>query len=344
MTLVEKVSVVIQLLLAGFLQFAPPVRPELIQKVLGFMVSAIALVFTSAHVPLYLGALPFSTLSIATGLVAFALMPPLLGLLESRFRQHGQRIYSTGVVRETSNRFATHAITNFLGALAAASLVWLARSTNGFDGFLARFTNDAAFNITLPLATIMIFAFVRWQQVDACPDIDERAKRDDAHWERGIAGYSLRHLHQLTNVLYLITVTFTATTAILYLFAYAMEQAKAGKPLTVSWQVILVVVVALSFLYACGSRRSRDHRAVYLTFLTGTPVALGAALVWLSLFRADRARNIAAASVVGIGYGLYCTEAVVSSRGQGEKLHLHYFATTAVAYILVVLLIALNLS
>ena len=83
---------------------------------------------------------------------------------------------------------------------------------------------------------------------------------------------------------------------------------------------------------------------MYLTFLTGTPAALGAVVFWLSWFRDDVIRNFAVVSIVGIGYVLYCVEAVLASRAQGEKLHLNYFSALGIAVVLTVLLGALYLS
>jgi hypothetical protein len=342
MTHVKMASMVLQVILLGFQQFAPNVYPTRIQKTIAFVAGAIALVCTSTGVALYPAELPSGPITLAIVLVAFALIPPLIGLLESRSKDNGQAIYSTRTLPGTSNRFPGHLLTNLLGALAVSSLVWVAHSTPGFDSFSANFSDDVAFNIMLPLATIVMFAFARWQQVSACPDIDERVGRD-SNWEESIAGFSLRHWHQTTNVLYLIAATFVATTSVLYLFAYSMNQAKSGQPLQLSWQVVVTAVVVLSFLFACGGPWSREHRAVYLTFLTGTPAALGAVLIWLSLFVANEARNIAALAIVGAGYVLYCAEAVVSSRKRGEKLELHYFSATGIAIVLVVLLSALYL-
>jgi hypothetical protein len=83
---------------------------------------------------------------------------------------------------------------------------------------------------------------------------------------------------------------------------------------------------------------------VYLTFLTGTPAALGGAAIWLSWFQDDRTRNVVAAMVVGVGYVLYCVEAVLTGRGPKEQVHLHYFAATGVATILAILLVAMYLG
>lgn len=343
MTLVKIVSLVFQVLLMGLDTFAPPVRPEKIQKALSYAIGAATLLCTSIGISLYPGELPAGPGEITGILLVLASIPPVLGALESKLRKNGQAVYSTGRVPGEPNRFPGHMSTNILGALATSGLIWTARSTSGFDSFVVRFSNDAAFNIMLPLATIVIFAFVRWQQLLACPDVDHNSALDPA-WEDGIAGSSLRHWHQVTNVIYLVVATFTATTTILYLFAHAMMRAKTGHPLPISWQAIVTIVISLSFLYACGGPWSRKFRAVYLTFLTGTPAALAAAIVWLSLFEGSQTRNIAALSTAGIGYGMYCIEVVLGVRGRGEKVQLHYFSAAVIAIVLVTLLIALYLS
>jgi hypothetical protein len=337
------VSFVLQIGLLALAEFSPVVRPERIQKVVRILIGVIAPLCTLFGLALYPVALRTNPLWIATGLVGLALLSPLAGLVESRVRKNGQAVYSTGVAPGTPNRLPGHLITNVLGALAAAGLVWVAHSTNGFNVFIAAFADGAAFNIMLPLATVVIFAFARWQQVDTCPDIDERATREAAH-EDLITGSSLRHWHQFLNVLYLIVATFAATTAILCLLAYAMEQSKAGRPLILSWQVVVGIVVSLLFVYACGGPWARDNRAVYLTFLTGVPVALCAVLIWLSWLREDAARNFTALAVVGVGYVAYCIMVVLNSRNRGEKVHLHYFTTAGIALILAVLLGAMYAS
>ena len=251
MSPVKIASFILQLLLLFGQVYLPPVQPEGLKKVIMFVFGGIALFFTCIGIPLYPAGGPVGTLVFAVGLVVFALVPPIAGLLESKFRTNGQAIYSTGVLPGTANRFPGHLLTNILGALASSACLWVAHSINGFDKFVARFPHDAAFNIMLPLSMITVFSFARWQQADACPDIDEVVKHSG--WEVKITGFSLRHWHQLTNVLYLIAVAFTATTTFVYLVAYGMVQAKAGQPLEVSWQIILVILVSLSFLYACGS-------------------------------------------------------------------------------------------
>jgi len=342
-------SLLLSLMLFGLLYLGPSIRPDLVKNILGFAITALATVFTAFGISLFPASLPVGV--IAATLCALAVIPPILGKLEAKYRKNGQAVYSTGVKPGAPNRFPGHITTNLLGALATSAIVWVVHTTDGFDrhfagasGESALEVNYAAFNITLPLATVVVFAFVRWQQVDACRDIDARVKRGDADWENQIVGYSLRHPHQLANVFYLIGVTFTAATTILYLVAYAMARSKANDPLAISWQVVVTIVICLSFLYACGSPRSRENRAVYLTFLTGTPAALCGVLVWLSLFEGGVARDFATISIVGIGYIAYCIEVVLGSRSRGEKLELHYFSAAGVATVLVVLLGALYVS
>jgi hypothetical protein len=122
-------------------------------------------------------------------ILIFASVPPLIGLLESRLRANGQAVYSTRATARDGNRFPGHLVSNVAGAVAAASLVWAVRTTQGFGDFLGHFSNFAAFNIALPLVCLVILAFVRVQQIGVCPDIDARVK-SDPDWERSILGYS----------------------------------------------------------------------------------------------------------------------------------------------------------
>src|SRR5665811_1238710 len=125
------VSVALQVGLGVLREFSPPVRPERIGKIVGILIGAIALICTAFGLALYPAALLTSPVWIATGFVLLALLSPLAGLVESRVRKNGQAVYSTGIVPGTPNRLPGHLITNVLGALAVAGLVWVAHLTNG---------------------------------------------------------------------------------------------------------------------------------------------------------------------------------------------------------------------
>ena len=178
----------------------------------------------------------------------------------------------------------------------------------------------------------------------ACGDIDERVKRSDPGWERHIAGFSLRHLHQFLNATYLIAAIFTVASTLLFLFAFALTQAKAGQPLVVSWKTFVPIVAALAFLFACGLPASRQNRAVFLTFLTGAPATLCAALVWLSLFQSSVMRNVGALAIVLVGYAVYSLEVILEVRSRGGRLEVHYFAAVGMVFVLSMLLGALYFS
>lgn len=332
-------SIFIMLVLKAIEDFAPPVYPVRTYKTLSLVIFAISTCFTVFHIPLYPAGGSVNPWVVAGVLLVLAAASPLLGLLESKCWPNGQAVYSTGVLPGTTNRFPGHILTNILGALAAFMFWWVARSTAGFDQFVANFPYNAAFNVMVPLSAAAVFAFVRWQQVDACRDIDVVASQPDA--EAKMAGFSLSHWHQWANVLHLIVATSVATTSFLYLVAHGMLQELHRPPHEVSWQVIATILATLGFLYACGGPWSRGKRAVYLSFLTGTPAALGGAILWLSWFRDDAIRNTVMVSIVGIGYVLYCVEAVFADwaqEGKDGKPPLHYFAPTAVAVVLAGLL------
>ncbi len=342
LSVVGIMSLVFQVLFLGIQEALPPAYPQVFQRSIRWLIGAAAIVCTWLGISLYPVAGPVKFWMVAIGLVAFAAIPPLAGLAESKWARDGQAVFSTGAVPGTENRFPGHLLTNILGALAASAFLWVAYSTSGFAEFVANFPHAAAFNIMLPLPMIAVFSFVRWQQVNVCPALKDEIKLPG--WEAKIRGFSLRHWHQTTNVLYLVAVAFLATTTFMYLVAYAMEQAKSTQSLSVSWQVIIAIVIGLGFLYACGMPWSRKNKAVYLTFLTGTPAGLGAAIIWLSWFKSDLFRNIAAASIVVVGYILYCAEVVWASRTDKKDVHVHYFVAAGIAVILLVMLGALYLT
>ena len=125
---------------------------------------------------------------------------------------------------------------------------------------------------------------------------------------------------------------------------YGVNHVSQGHP-PISLPIVVAIVLALGFLYACGAPGSRDHRAVYLTFLTGTPAALGGAILWLSWFKNDSLRNAAMVSVAALGYVLYCVLVVFAdwarSKSEDEKgllPPLHYFVPMGVALVIAVVL------
>lgn len=336
------VSVLLQVALLTFSEFAMPrAQPEKIQRRIIFFSGLIALMFTGLNIPLYHLVLFVSPLVVLAVLLGLGLFSPLAGWIEGK-RDPGDDEKRSVFARD---RFLPHLATNAFGAIAASAFIWLGHMTPGFDEFTVAFKNEAAFNIVLPMTTIVILAFVRWQQLDACQNLDALVAADDPTWNDEIRGFSLKHVHQLTNTIYLVLVTFMGAGMILYLFAFTLEQAKGGHPLPLSWQFVVAIVALLAFLVICGLPGQRKHQAVYLTFLTGTPAVLMVALVWLALLEKSTARNIFALSIIVLGYVLYCTLAVLGSpRKEGDKVQLHYFSAAAFAVALTMLTGALYFS
>lgn len=330
------VSVALQAALLTFFEFAMPrAQPQTFQRVVVYVGTIGALLFTSLNIPLYHLVLYVSPLVVFFALVLLAVVPPIAGLIEES--------RDPGVF--TKDRFVSHLATNIFGAVATAAFIWVGHRTPGFDTFTVEFKSEAAFNIVLPMTTAVILAYVRWQQINAYPALDRSITEGNSDWVDGIKGFSLRHIHQLTNAIYLIVVTFMGAGMILYLFAYTLEQAKAGQPLALTWQLVGAIVTLLAFLFACGLPGSRKHRAVYLTFLTGTPAAMLVSVVWLALLQESTARNLFALGIIVVGYVLYCAQAVLGSRTKDDDtVQLHYFSAAAFAVSLTMLAGALYFS
>jgi hypothetical protein len=250
-TPVEVASLVLQcsVLAFGLSPKMPKAQPGWIQYCFIAGSAVIALVFTSYGISIGPGTLPFSPVLLSAILVVLAVASPVAGKIESKCGKAGNRIF-------TKDRFIPHLASNFFGALAVAAFVLAARSTPGFDEFAAEFKDDSAFNLVLPLTVVVIFAFARVQQIDRCPQLDElvehRSNRRDKSWQKCIEGHSLKHLHQILNISYLIVATFAGSTMILYLFAYTMKRAQKASPLPFTWQMGMAIVALLLFLFACS--------------------------------------------------------------------------------------------
>lgn len=343
-------------------------QPEWLQDIVVWLLLIVSGICTAAKQPLFPSTWP---VALVAGLLLFlGILAPLLGRAENLLRRNG-----SGIIFE-EHRFRGHLLTNFLGASAAGAFFWAAHSVPGFIDFTHQFKDASAFNIVLPLTTVVAFAFVRQQQIAKCPDLDELVA-DKADWKSGINGYSLSDWNQLSNCIYLIASTFMATSTILYLFAFSLLQAKHSDPVAFSPQLALAIVAFLAFLLACGSPWSWDNRTVYFTFLTGTPGALIATMIWLSLLQPSPARNVFAVPFVGIGYAAYCGATVLGvmhgrraardagaskppesaapdakppesaapvSQPPSETLELHYFAAAILGIALTIMLGVLYLS
>lgn len=330
-------------------------QPEAWQDWIVLGLSLLAAWLTFARKPLFPSTA--SVLAVTAFMLTFALLPPLVGVFENRFRAHGDRVFAL-------SRFRGHIITNFFGAAAVAAFFWMGSSTPGFTKFTQQFSDASAFNVVLPLATVVIFAFVRQQQVAQCPNLNQLVhdkKEKPEELADGLRGYSLADTHQLLNCLYLIAALFMGASTILYLLAFTIVQARNDTPVAFSPQMAIAMVALLGFLFACGTPMSWGNRTVYFSFLTGTPATLIVAIIWLALLAPSTGRNVFTIVLIGIGYILYCTLAIFGVlRGKhgpsaapgaegeattaAETIELHYFAAAILAVALTILLGVLYLS
>jgi hypothetical protein len=198
-------------------------QPEAWQDwiVLGFGLLAAGLTF--ARRPIFPSTA--SVFAVAVITLTFGLVPPLVGVMENRVRAHGDQVFAL-------SRFPGHFISNFFGASAVAAFYWVGHSTPGFAAFTQQFSDASAFNVVLPLSTMVIFAFVRQQQAAQCPNLNQLVhdkKTKGTELSAGLRGYSLADAHQLLNCLYLIVALFMGASTILYVLAFTIVQARHGK-------------------------------------------------------------------------------------------------------------------
>jgi hypothetical protein len=329
------------------------VYPERIKNRFTDWITGISIVLTGTTVTVFPVKAPI--LAIAIGVSFFAILPPIVGLAENRWRTHGKQIFA-------GKRFLPHLLSNGVGAGAAILFFATASTTHGLIAFATSFRDQSAFNVVLPLATVVVFAFLRWQQITDCPTIDDLVK-NNGDWESAIRGSSLTTGHQIANTIHLLLANFIGASSVLYLLGYTILQAKHHHPLSFTWQMGWAMGLFVAYLFICGSPLLWQHRAVYLTFLTGTPGAIIAAMIWLALLKPSFGRNLFAVLLIAIGYLLYCaltvlglvygqrrTAGATSISGDGsasppkDRVELFYFSAAIFALALAVLLGALYFS
>ncbi|MCV7060283.1 hypothetical protein H7I76_06775 [Mycolicibacterium vaccae] len=241
------VVVLMQIIIYLVADNLPVAQPKIIHKILIFIGTLAVVVFTFLDVDFYQMIMSLHPLVFFGVTTTLSVIPPLLGLLESKLKANGERIYSTGGMPGTTNRLPIHLLTNLAGALIVVLLAWVARRYATPSGIVSDWlVSGLAVNILLPLATMSTLAFVRLQQTRACPELDDRVKNGQPFAEC-IAGYSLRYLHQFSNVLYLIFVTFFGGATFLYVLATLIEGAyNDGNSSTASLASIIGVASAIS--------------------------------------------------------------------------------------------------
>ena len=337
---VRGIVFVITLAIGGAPNLTGPVYPiETFNWLYYAGVLAVTMFFTTFNISLY----PVNPWVVGSILLGFAVAAPIAGYFESKRQPDGQAVYC---MKRKANRFPGHLLTNLLGAMAAFALWDVVHSVPGVENTFAESLPNAniAFNLLLPVSAAAAVLFVRWQQEDAFRKHDRQHKIDEVNSscrERNIVGFSLSHRHQQLNFLHLVFVTYVASMSGALLLAHGMQATRVVLSAVSLWLVIAAILATLAFLFACGAPNSRDSRAVYLTFLTGTPAALGGAILWLSCFKADAVRNTAMVAVAGIGYVFYCVEAVFADWARDNRRGrppLHYFIPMAVAIVIAVLL------
>lgn len=346
------VSIAIQILLIWVNRRSPAVQPERVKNRFTDGISGITILLTGTMVTLFPAKAPVAL--IAAILALSSVLPPVIGFAENKFRENGHAIFAL-------NRFSGHLASNLAGGAAALLFFVTATSTDGLVAFADNFRDTSAFNVVLPLSSVVVFAFIRWQQIAECHNIDTLVK-DGGDWPAAIPASSLTAWNQIANTIHLLLVNFIGASTILYLFGYTILRAKAHHPLDFTWQIGCAMVLLVGFLFVCGTPLLWEHRAVYLTFLTGAPGVIIAAMIWLALLRPSAGRDIFAVILIAAGYLIYCALAVLGLiRGQGrppavntstdaptnpahDGVELFYFSAAILALALAVLLGALYFS
>lgn len=309
-------------LLVAIVAFAPKPQPQGWATLLGVIFALVAIF--AGQLPLYPAAWNLSSRKTGLALLFLGILPPIVGPIEAWLWGDPQ-IFQF-------DRFPLHFITNVVSVVGATGLLILIRSIDYVREFNLSVDDKTALNCVLPMAVLSAFAYVRWQQ-------------GEVPTGSPLTGYSLSHMHQTANFVFLTVIWFTAATTVLYLFAVAIRgrQRQPNDALPYSGRIGGAMVLSVAFFYVCGyAEWSQPHRAMNLTFLTGAPAALAAALVFLSLLQPSPARFWFAIAFASVGYSLYTVEVIFASRGVGPGLSPYYLMPGLFAVVLGLLAIALS--
>ena len=351
-TLIKVVAFIFFLGLLGADYYAPHAHPQRQVKLAAFAVSGIAGAVTIFHISLIAILIPVDIWIVPLALLALSIAPPLIGLAEAHHKKNGQAVFATGVSGAEANRFPMHLGTNILGALAVTLLYLAARTLSGFLEFSQRFELGPLFNVALPVSALIALQFARTEQVKKAGGALEKFPADEL--KRRVVGYSMSHLHQMSNTLYLTIATFIYGSLLLYMISYALESRQGGEVLPVTLPVVGAIIMTLIFFLACGLpidylnrfkafralniEPRRPEGAVWMTFVTGTPAAIAVAAMWLLLYQCSVLRNVSLVTIVLMAWTLFAVEVILNEGAIAGRLYLHYYSSLAVALMLVVLL------
>lgn len=298
MTVSSLLSTTSVLLIAALLTFSEPpaVHPRRWSKGLEKFVLFIALAASALEVNLFPTTRAGTWLT-GVAILGFALLPPLLGIVQRRLSP-GAGIFRISATRDSPSdvraRFWGHMFGNLLGAVLVGVLLFLqyqfrAQSPMPLESpELQRL--GVLLNIVLPLALLTVLSFARAQQLQNRAELPRSAISEAGGVSsHRLAGYSLREWHQLANVLYLTAALYLAAGSILNTFAGTVSAYHCGTRIPMSPWFALAISVIIAFLIMTGAQKQPE---VYSYSIIGVPLVSGFALYWTSLFESSILRTI----------------------------------------------------
>ncbi|WP_152650363.1 hypothetical protein [Demequina aestuarii] len=330
---------VIILLIARIL---PSPHPRDGAWVLATLASAAAFIASTQDVSLFPSSVPLVPTAVA--LIGLGLLAVVAGVLED-WRQGtrgDERFLSPS--RKPTGRAWENLGTNTAGAGAASAVIWVVSElpVDPKDGL----TGDVLANILLPLVVLVVLAFVRTQQLKVEPAIDARIARKDP-WPPESRHHSLTSPHVLINTLFLVFVTYVGFAGYVLTMVALISSAKDGASLPLSLSVAIFLSAGIAFLLACGYPRKQKDPFVYMTFLTGVPMAMGASLFTLAMLESSSERNVFALlffAVTAAVYGVFVLRRETQDRRKNWRDDAHYFAAFAIGLVVLSVLIFTLLS
>ena len=187
-------------------------------------------------------------------ILLFAFVPPAVASWEKDKDKRMEKSYIKG------NR-----IFNFLGALSACMMFWIAHSIVGDFFYLKEFQIEGIVPILVSACVGLVLAYQSIEQHKELPDHDAGTK-----W-----------LNQKLNMLHLFHAFFFSAISVVSIVCYSIYCYIHNLTLIIKWDYFFFLTLALVFFYSLSQH---FHQHVYMVFVVMVPVILVSSVYWMSWF------------------------------------------------------------
>lgn len=209
-------------------------------------------------------------------IVALAALPVIAGLLEGRLRTGGEQIYST----QRSHWLLDHLKNNLSAACAGISIVYFLHS---IQHELIPYIKSISWSDYLePILAFAALAAVWFCAVQQRTERSQLAATSTGSASTELKRSTLKNPNQILNTLWITVIIAFCVRGGIYILSFLYYMNSKQTPLEFNPSTIIAMAGALIFFFSCGA--NPDKPEIYITFIAGTPIAILAQFVWISMY------------------------------------------------------------